>query len=58
MCNDEFAVNDAIRLELALDAYRFIRMQDHVCRKVEATLGDVQDFTETGRVIFRHQAAP
>ena len=58
MGNDEFALNDAIRLELALKAYRFICTQKHVCRKMQAVFGDVHDFTETGRVILRHEAAP
>jgi hypothetical protein len=51
-------MNDAIRIELALNAYRFIRTQDHVCRKMQALLRDVHDLAKTGRVIFGHEAAP
>lgn len=58
VCNHESALNDAIGLELALDAYHVIRTQKHVCRKMQAIFGDVHDFAEPGRVILRHEAAP
>lgn len=58
MRNGDFTVNDAIRIQLALNAYCFIRTQDYVCRKLQALLGDVHDLTEDGRVIFRQQTAP
>ena len=44
VCNHESALNDAIGLELALDAYHVIRTQKHVCRKMQAIFGDVHDF--------------
>ena len=51
----DFTLNDAVGIELALDTDRFIRQEDQVCRKMQTLLGDVHDFAEHGRVLFRHQ---
>ena len=58
MCNDELAMNDAIRIKLALNTYSFSRTKDHVCGKMQTVLSDVHDLAETGGVVFRHQTTP
>ena len=58
MRHDQFALDDAVGIQLTLDTHGLIPGKAQVCGEMQALLGDVHDLAEGGRARFRHKAAP
>ena len=57
MRDEEFAVDDAIHIQLAFDANRFIRGERQVCREVKPFFGDVHHLAKGRGLLARHKTA-
>ena len=56
MGNEQFTVNNAISIQLALDTDGLILCEEQVRGKMQTLLSDVHDFTKGRGVVFRDQA--
>lgn len=58
MRDDQFAVNDAVGIQLTFYADGVVFEENQVCGELEAVFRDVRDFTERGGVLFCHETTP
>jgi hypothetical protein len=58
MRDDQFALDNALNIQLALNADGLIFREWHFCGKVQPSLGNVYDLTDGRGVALGHEAAP
>ncbi len=57
MSDEEFAVDNAIHIQLAFDANRFIQGERQVCREVKPFFGDVHHLAKGRGLLAHHKTA-
>jgi len=58
MRDDQPALHDAVRIQLALDSDRVILGEEQICGEMQALIGDVQDLAERGGAVSCHETTP